>query len=176
MAHLGKRIKLVGFLVTGLLMSALLAYTFRPDHPPQEKDLLDNFYAHRAAYERLRGMLLEDRQLLRVASWGVETTESVTASKPPEGTFPLNRYNEYLGLLGEVGGRGAFRGQRESKAVGVVVYASGFAGDTRHVEICWMEGQPTNQVNSLDEFYLTPKPRNPVYRHIDGNWYLRADW
>ena len=113
MAHVGKRIKLVGFLVTGLLMSALLAYTFRPDHPPQEKDLLDTFYAHRAAYERLRDMLLEDRQLQRVASWGVETTESVTASKPPEGRFPLKHYNEYLALLGEAGGRAAFRGQGE---------------------------------------------------------------
>jgi hypothetical protein len=176
MAHLGKQIKLGGFLVTGLLIGALLAYTLRPEHPPQEKDLLDNFYAHRAVYERLRDMLLEDRQLRRVASWGVETTGSVTASRPPEGTFPLSRYNEYLALLGEVGGRGAFREQGESKAVGVLVYASGFAGDTRHVEICWVEGQLTNQVNSLDDFYLTPKPRSPVYRHIDGNWYLWADW
>jgi hypothetical protein len=26
------------------------------------------------------------------------------------------------------------------------------------------------------DFYRTPKPRRPVFRHIDGNWYAWADW
>jgi hypothetical protein len=177
MAHSRKRLTVVVFLVAMLLMCALLAYTFLRNDPPPEKSLLSNFYAHRASYERLRDMLREDKKLLRVATWGVETTESVPASKPPEGTFPLNRYNEYLVLLGEIGAVGAFRGREgESKEVGVMMYASGFAGDTRHVTICWLEVQPTHQVGSLDEFYRTPKPRTPVYRHIDENWYLWADW
>jgi hypothetical protein len=29
---------------------------------------------------------------------------------------------------------------------------------------------------SLDDFYKTPKPRKPVFRRVDGNWYLWADW
>jgi hypothetical protein len=148
---------------------------FPNSKPPREKELIQNFYDHRAAYEHLRDMLLQDKEVLRVASWGVETTKSI-ASKPQQGDFPIGRYNKYLALLKETGGVGAFRGRGEHpESVGIGVFASGWAGDTRHVEICWVEREPANQVSNLDDFYLTPKPRTPVYRHIEGNWYLWAD-
>jgi hypothetical protein len=122
-------------------------------------------------------MLTEDRDLVRVADWGVETTKTVGTSKPPAGGFPANRYNEYLSLLKEVGAAGAFRGRgNPPESVGMLVYASGFAGDTRHMNLCWLAHEPGNQVSSLDDFYKSPKPRNPVYRHIEGGWYLWADW
>jgi hypothetical protein len=98
-------------------------------------------------------------------------------SKPPERDFPLNRYNEYLVLLKEAGGVGAFRARGDPpESMGVLVYASGWAGDTRHVNICWLERDPVNSIASLDDFYQTPKPRSPVYKHIEGNWYIWADW
>jgi hypothetical protein len=153
-----------------------LAIVFPSNKPPREGKLIENFNAHRAAYERLRDMLQADDQLLRVASWGVETTKS-GINVPPEGDFPIGRYNEYLALLRETGGIGAFRGRgARPDSVSIGVWASGWAADTRHVHICWVDQEPANQVASLEDYYQTPKPRHPVFRHIDGNWYLWADW
>jgi hypothetical protein len=136
-----------------------------PSKSPREAKVIEKFNAHRPAYERL----------LRVADWGVENTEGI--HHPPEGGVSVDRFHEYLSLLHEVGAKGASRrrGERAQEAC-VLVWTAGWAGDTRHVQICWLNHEPTNQVASLDAFYLTPKPRHPVSRHIDANWYLWADW
>jgi hypothetical protein len=159
---------IVGFLGLGLLLSH--------GSPPKERQVIRNFEEHRATFEQLRDMLLQDEKLLRVADWGVETSTPPMTSKPPAGGFPLDRYNQYMSLLKEVGSRGALRNNGPPADACVWIYASGFAGDTRHLDICWEEQVPVNQVASLDDFYKTPKPRKPVFRHVDSNWYLWADW
>jgi hypothetical protein len=141
--------------------------------------LIENFYAHRAAYERLRDMLQEDKQLLRVASSGVETTNSVGIRKPPEGDLPIkfNRYDEYLALFRETGCKWAFRSRGEhSECVGVLLWGGGWGENTRHVGLYWMDPKPTNQVCSLDVYYRNPRRPRGVFRHIDESWYLSADW
>ena len=116
-------------------------------------------------------MLIEDRDLRRVAGWGVQTIK--TMGKPPAGDFPVNRYNEYLSQMKEAGALGAHRDDEDPPAdVCIWMYASGWAGDTRHLDVCWENQTPVNQVTSLDDFYKTPKPRKPVFRHIESNWYL----
>lgn len=175
-------VKLLGvaFLVcVGLAccLVVILLLVLHPSSPPKEKKVIRNFYAHRATYERLRDMLIEDKQSVRVASWGIETTKSIATAKPPAGDFPLNRYNEYLSLLKETSAIGAHRDTNEPLAdVCIWIYASGWAGDTRHMDICWENQVPTNQVAGLDDFYKTPKPRKPVFRHVESDWYLWADW
>src|SRR5579862_7440767 len=73
--------------------------------------------------------------------------------------------------------KGASREEGEHPGVVCVwVWVSGWAGDTRHVDVCWVDQEPTNQVASLDDFYKTPKPRSPVFKRIEGNWYFWADW
>jgi hypothetical protein len=172
----------VGVLVSVLVCVALVlvAIAILSPHrsPPKEANVLQNFYAHRATYERLRDMLIEDKKLVRVASWGVQTTTSMATSERPTGDFAVGRYNQYLALLKEVGGIGAHRDRNDPPAdLCIWVYASGWAGgDTRHLDVCWENQPPISQVASLDDFYRTPKPRKPVFRHVDGNWYLWADW
>jgi len=164
------------FLSFVAVLFCLFVWLFPSSKPRREEKLIENFYAHRAAFEHLRDMLQEDEQLLRVASWGVETTKS-GINIPPEGNFPIGRYNEYLALLRETGGIGAFRGRgAHPESVSIGVWASGWAADTRHINICWVDHEPANQVASLKDYYQTPKPRHPVFRHIDGNWYIWADW
>ena len=167
--------RFVLLLLSALAVIALLLTVFElSNRKPSERKLIQNFNNHRQTYERLRDMLLADDGLERVAGWGVETSSGF--SKPPEGKFPSSRYNEYLALLKEIDARGAFRARGQNPDVGVLVWASGFAGDTRHIAIYWLMHKPKNEVASLDDFYRTPKPRCPVFRHIDGNWYLWADW
>lgn len=171
--------KLLGIsvLILVAVVCGAILYDIPRHKPPREQKLIENFYAHRAAYEHLRNMLIEDKQLLRVASWGVQTKDSLVSTKPPQGDFPLDRYNEYIALLNETRGTGAYRANGDPpESVGIDVFASGWAGESRHVDICWLGREPINQITSLDDFYKTAKPRHPVYRHIDGNWYLYADW
>jgi hypothetical protein len=168
----------LGAVVLCVLVVVLGVALFFPHRsPPREAQVIGNFEAHRAAFERLRDMLVEDKDLVRVADRGVLTTKTIASRKPPAADFPLNRYNEYLSLFKEAGAAGAYRDRgNPPENVGVVVYASGFAGDTRHMNVCWLLHEPENQVSSLDDFYKTPIPRRPVYRHIEGKWYLWADW
>ncbi len=161
-----------------LLVVCGLVYLYLSGTPPKERKLIAQFYQHRTDYEHLREMFQADKQTISVAEWGVDTTtSSVTGSIPPDGDFPVARYNEYLVLLKKVNARSIFHPARlSSPDFKIDVWGSGFGGDTRHIEICWLEHEPANQVASLDNYYKTPKPRDPVFRHIEGNWYLWADW
>jgi len=165
------------FLCVVALLCGLFIYLFLEGHPPKEKALIERFYAHRAAYEALRDMLLADQQVCAV--WvrsGVETRKSGSPCMPSQRNLPAGRYNEYLVLLEQIGSAGVFRAGGSDSEICMTVWAAGFGGDTRQVENCWLDHTPSNQVGSLDDFYKTPKPRRPVFRHIDANWYLWADW
>lgn len=146
--------------------------------PPKENQLLADFRAHRSAYEQLRNMLQTDAQILRVTPSAVESIESGSLRNvPPPGVLSSDRYNEYLALLKQTGAKGVFRwGGEHSQDVSIAVWGAGWGSDTRHIAIAWLEHEPTDQIDSLDAFYKSPKPRSPTYRHIDGNWYFWLDW
>lgn len=166
----------VGFII--LLAGCGLVYLYLSGAPPKESKLIAQFYQHRAAYERLREMLQADKQTISVAEWGVDTTtSSVTGSIPPDGDFPVARYNEYLALLKEVNAKSIFHPMKlSSPDLRIDVWGSGFASNTRHIQLAWLEHAPANQVPSLDDYYRTEQPPHPVFRHIEENWYLWADW
>jgi hypothetical protein len=172
-----KWLGIVGLFLLAAIVGAFV-YLDYSSRPPKEAQVIANFHVHRAAFERLRDMLEADQPVGRIAEWGIEpAAEPWRAAIPPEGDFPVGRYNEYLALLKEIGGYGAFRERGKPPVpVGIDVWGSGWASDTRHIAVCWLNKPPSNQVSSLDTFYQTPKPRSPVFRHIDGNWYLWADW
>jgi hypothetical protein len=122
-------------------------------------------------------MMLADRQLARVAKWGIETTKSVVPQKPPDGDFSTDRYRTYIALLEETGAMGAVRAEGvQPETICALLWASGWAGDTRHVQICWADHELAPQTPSLKEYYRVPKPRHLVYRKIEEHWYLSADW
>ena len=166
-----------GITGAGAVLFALGLWIHFSMQPPKESTTVAHFYGHRAQYDQLRAMLLSDNRLAGVDSWGVQlATGPPVGRMPPVGGISLDRFHRYLALLDEIGGNAAYRTEGEHPEVGVSVWAAGWAGSSRHVDICWREDEPTNQVASLDEFYRTPEPRKPVYRHIDGNWWMRADW
>jgi hypothetical protein len=170
------RLARVLFLLLALLGAGFL-YLRSCAKPPDESRLINNFYARRAIYERLRDMLLADEQARAIyVRQGVETRESGLPRAPAEVNFPVGRYDEYRALLEQAGSEEVFRTGASDLGICVSVWASGFGGDTRHVDACWLQQIPSNQSASLADFYKTPKPRHPVFRHIDSNWYLWADW
>jgi hypothetical protein len=158
------------------VFGALLFWLVHSSGPPKEANLIQNFNAHRASFERLRDMLESDTQIRRLADWGVETDKGMF--KPPAGNFPIDRYNEYLALLKESDGKGAGREEGARANPTVLLWASGFGGDIAHVGISWMDEVPSRQVGSLDQYYRdhkAPVGSGWVCQHIDGNWYLWTD-
>jgi hypothetical protein len=172
------RLMALSFGFVMLLVVCGLVYLYLAGTPPKESKLIAQFYQHRTDYEHLREMLQADQQTISVAEWGVDTTtSSVTGSIPPDGDFPVARYNEYLALLKEVHAKSIFHPAGVSSPdVRIDIWGSGFAGNTRHIQLAWLENTPVDQVASLDDFYRTQQPPHPVFRHIEGNWYLWADW
>jgi hypothetical protein len=164
--------RLGGFFFVGVVLACAFLYVYFWNKPPKEGELIRNFQAHRASYEKLRDMLKADQQLLRVADWGVETAKAGII-KPPNGGFPVDRYNEYIALLKEVGGKAAYRGRGEyPESVSVLVWASGWAADTKHIQICWFEHSPLSETSIVAQ---SSKGRGSTFRHIEANWYLWED-
>jgi hypothetical protein len=137
-------------------------YCFAP-RPPKETKLIQNFNEHRAAFEQLRDMLQADTNLSRVAKWGVGTRNPFFLGYPSEENFPTNRFNQYLVLLKQANGYVGVRSEGDHADVGVIVWRWGFAGNTRHIWIFWMNA--TNQISTMGGYQ----------KHIDQNWYLTAD-
>jgi hypothetical protein len=161
-----------------VVLCVLGAFIFFSMQPPKENKVIENFEVHRAAYERLRDMILADQQVKAIyAGFGVETTGSGLPHRPSEVNFSAGRYDEYTALLKQVGKGVVFRTEeKQSKLFCVIAWGAGWAGDTRHMWLCWTDREPANQVASLDAYYRDPKRPPDVFRHIDGDWYLSADW
>lgn len=169
------RFLIISFYVVAALILLCAVVTSILDRPPKENKIVNDFRAHRLAFERLRTMLSEDKGVEGVAPWGIQPDGSPIWKNPPDGGMPVNRYQEYLALLKEIG---AARVDQVGTPPGVSfgVWGSGWGGDTRHIAICWLEHKPLNTVSSLEAFYRTEKPRTPSYVHIEGSWYIWVDW
>ena len=159
------------FVASGLFAFGALIYLTMP-RPPKEAALLKNFYANRAVFEELRDMLLADKDLRRVAGWGVDIKKPFFLGYPSKDVFPTDRYNRYLSLLKQVHALAASHGDGDAE---VLVWGWGFAGSTRHIGVIWMTQPPTNQISTIDGYHSKEYTRPPVYRHIDQNWYLWTD-
>jgi hypothetical protein len=155
---------------------ALFGYVGFTRIPPQDAKLIARFYAHHAAFERLREMLQADDRLRSVDRWGITTTNSWDTVNPSQVNFPEERYHEYGALLKEVGGYWAARRPGAPADLEIQLWQWGFAGTAHNIRICWELQTPTNQVPNLDGHVgrLSPDGRREAaaYRHIEGNWYL----
>jgi hypothetical protein len=164
--------------VFAIVLGAFGAFVSFSMKPPKETKVIEDFQVHRATYERLRDMLIADRQLRAVRpGYGVETSDSALVRKPAEVNFSVSRYDEYVALLKEIDRSGVFKIEdKQSNLVCVNSWGAGWAGDTRHLWLCWADREPANQVASLDAYYRGTKRSRNVFRRIHGNWYLGADW
>lgn len=146
---------------------------------PNDEGLIKNFDDRKLAYERLRDLFLADGKVLLVADWGVKMRGSVLSVKPPAAELSLARYEQYLALLKEIGGKVVSRSEAGLPEACIYVWADGFAGETRHEAVCWLNQPPPGQVARLDEIEERSASvrgtRTTVYRHVEGNWYLQRD-
>ena len=157
----------------GLLLLGFLAMP----KPPKESELIQNFQKNRAAFEQLRDMLQADGNLRRVANWGVEISQPFYLGDASGSSFPVERYRCYLKLLKQAGGQLASRSEGEHCDPNILVWGWGWAGNTKHIGISWIEEIPTNQVPTLDGYRGRGQypGRQVVFKHIDEKWFLWTD-
>ncbi len=168
---------ILGFLIVAGVLGLVL-YIWVTRYPPSESGLIQGFQDHRAQFEQIRDMLMEDKQLERLADWGVATTTSPVPRMPPDGGFPVQRYELYMRLLHQVNAQALGRREGTPASPNILMWGWGFAGETVHVGIIWLEQPPQADrvVATFGDYKgLTGKHREWSYRHIDSNWYLWTD-
>ena len=154
--------KFVKFSVIFVLVFGVCVYLFFEASPPKEAGLIHRFNENRATFEQLRGMLQADPYLSRREEYS-----------PPE---KIEKYHALLKVVGSpsvwVDGRGT------NADLFFMVWGWGFAGETEHLCICWLNQIPTNQITTLDGYRGQRRYPNAVvvYKHIEQQWYLSADW
>jgi len=141
---------------------------------PTENEFLQAFHKNRAVFEQLRDMFRADNsvKLRRVADWGIETWKPVFKGKPTAADFPMQRYQQYLRLLHQLGSSQAFTVDDSGGDPIIEIWAAGYFGHWRHIDISWMDEVPTNQVTNLDQCRVPKWDGQHFYRHIDEQWYI----
>ncbi len=144
--------------------------------PPKEDTFLRNFQANRRAFERLRDLLRADAHVSTITARGVMTHDAHDYQLPPQGNFPAERFQEYMALLKQIGGTGATRDRGEAGSLRIVLWSwpFGFAGETRHAGVCWLDHEPPNKSLSLDNSREKRTQQTTGYRWIEKRWYLWA--
>lgn len=158
------------------LLCVGLLYLYFSSRPPRESKLVGNFIPAAPHTSVCETCFWPTEVRAVYARRVVETAESGLPHAPGGMNFPLRRFNDYRMWLEQAHSEEVFRVEGSNRGICIAAWAAGFGGDTRHIDTCWMEQIPLNQAAGLDDFYKTPKPRHPVFRHIDSNWYLWADW
>jgi hypothetical protein len=160
-------ILLLSFVLLGT--GCLFFCIFSSPHPAKDQKYIRDFETHRAEFERLRIMLQQDTQLIVVADWGARTRNGAWLSG--------SHYDEYMRLLKQVGGGPADRAEGEPADPSITLWGWGWAGNTRHLGICWLDQAPTNLIPTLDNYYHRRAYGHPIiaYRHVETNWYLWTD-
>jgi hypothetical protein len=127
-----------------------------------DEDLVRQFEENRAAYDRLRDLLVDDVSLRNVGRSGVQMEDSPIYVAPPTALISIAKYQEYMDLLKSTGGTRASRSVGLHPAICIGVAAEGWAGDTRHKNICWRDEPLAKDSRFTDKL-------------IERSWYLEKD-
>jgi hypothetical protein len=149
------------------IVTAAAAITWSRPNPhlivgTSDEELVRRFEENRVAYDRLRDLLVNDVSLRDVGNSGVQMEDSPIHVGPPTPLISTAKYQEYMDLLKSTGGTRASRSEGLHPAICIGVAAEGWAGDTRHKNICWREGPLAKDSHFTDKL-------------IERNWYLEKD-
>jgi hypothetical protein len=134
---------------------------------PTNEDVAQRFNQKKKIYEQLREMLIEDKEIRQIAPWGTRTTTAPMGQMPPVAELPLERYQEYLALLSDIGATGMLRSDGDDPKICILVWASGWAANTVHVSVCWL-GHDTPASTSTAS-------RRFSRSSLSSRWYVERD-
>lgn len=145
-------------------------------YPKQDETLIAEFLTNREAYQRSVSMLNEDA-LVEVSDQGIVRLDNGRTGKGTELGITQERLNEYIAVLKRLNIRYVFKNGTVITFASLSVKVS----DTndpyeRFVDskgIVYSEN-PLPVVDSLNS--LGQNANSPIYRRIEGNWYLYRRW
>jgi hypothetical protein len=133
---------------------------------PSDKELLDNFQAHKAEFDQLLQMFLSDKGLGRVAydftRPGDPQTVGVTTDRLKEYRRRFDKLELSAGIEGYDGKDIVWL---HSSTQGLAVSGSGKG-------YAYLRKPPEMQVQDLDKYWSKDGRSFTAFRHIEGNWYL----
>ena len=128
--------------------------------------LIDNFYRHRAEFERLHDMIIQDKGLFRVDNSRTlpEDLQSIHVS--------LTRIREYRDLLGRLCIQGGINASEDRRYIEFIASFRGWATHNSEKGYAYTEEPVKAQdvVSNLDHF--KEHEVGSGMRRIEGNWYL----
>lgn len=136
-----------------------------------DEELIANFQSHREEFNRLLQMVMEDKALSRVdINW-------TSPANPQAVGISRERVDEYRALFKKLGVPRGFNAFQARGVFEFIASAQGLSTGGSSKGYIYFKWRPVHVVESLDEYrQLTDKPYSyPVYRHIEGNWYLFYD-
>jgi hypothetical protein len=145
-----------------LVFIGALTIPFACSRPPKDDDLIRRFEANRAAFERVRDLLISEADLRDVGPAGMRMANSLLWVLPPSSSVSTARYGEYMHLLKLIGSTRASRSEGLHPDICIGVWAAGFAGDTKHKNICWVNGPRDSHGRFTSKV-------------IESKWYLEED-
>jgi len=112
-------------------------------------------------------MLLDDKNVAQIASWGVVTRTHPFKLQPPIAELSLERYQKYQALLSNAGAIGMTRSEGPDPDICILVWSSGWAGGAIHVAVCRF---------GRDALPLTSDTRAMYsYFRVGDHWYGMRD-
>jgi hypothetical protein len=154
-------------LAYGLMLS--LAFTSGDIPHKADQELIANFQSHRTEFNRLLQMINEDRDLKRVDN---------------DWTFPENpqaigiaqeRIDKYRTLFRQAGVPRGFSAFQSSDYIEFIASSQGLAVSGSSKGYLYAKEPPPRVIDNLDTYRAQESkfsPAFPVFRHIEGNWYL----
>lgn len=152
----------IGVVAWGALMSWILTSGDIPHKSDEE--LIANFKAHEAQFNQLLEMVLADKALRRVDDDWTDPKDPQTIGISPE---RIAAYRRIFRTLDIPRGVSSYQGVVEfiSSSQGLAV-----GGSSK----CYtrLEKPPSNMVDNIETYRSRPGASYPVFRHVQGNWYL----
>ena len=161
------------FLLVGVVLCTVIAivvflwsqlFSEDPPHLP-DAELIAKFQKHRADFDQLRNMIVEDKRLLLV-------NQLRTLPEDPQmvGIGP-SRIAEYRTLLRQLDIRGGIESSVDKKHIELT---SSFRGMVTHnsQKGYWYSTEPITTYLSPDLDQFLKSESGVGYRHIEGSWYL----
>jgi hypothetical protein len=146
----------------GVLMS--WAWTSGDIPHKSDEELIANFKTHEAEFDQLLQMVVADKGLLRVDDDWTNPTDPKTIGVSDE---RIATYRNIFRKLDIPRGFSSYQGGVEfiSSSQGLAVGGSSKC-------YTWLEKPPPKLVDNIETYRSKPGASYPVFRHVQGNWYL----